>query len=86
MSITKWVIHNNQMYRRVLFEQYKDALDFVMKVGRVAELKDHHPKIIINYMDVELFLYTHDKNAITDKDEDLAEMIDQIIDEIDLKK
>lgn len=82
MSVKKWEIQSGKLYKKNSFEQYKDALDFVMKVGRIAELKNHHPRMVIDYLTVEIFLYTHDKKAITDKDHDMAEMIDHLIEEI----
>lgn len=82
MSVNKWEIQSGQLYKKINFRQYKDALDFAMKVGRIAELKNHHPNMVIDYMTVEIFLYTHDKNAITDKDHDMAEMIDHLVGEI----
>lgn len=84
MSVSEWKKQGDELYRVVKFDQYKDALDFVMKVGRVAELKNHHPKIIIDYVTVELFLTTHDENGITSKDYDLAEMINHLILEMNL--
>ena len=82
MPVKKWEVKSGQLFKKINFKHYKDALDFAMKVGRIAELKNHHPKIIIDYLSVEIFLYTHDKNAITEKDHDMAEMIDHLIDEV----
>jgi 4a-hydroxytetrahydrobiopterin dehydratase len=48
-------------------------------VGKISEKLNHHPKIINEYNKVNLELWTHDKNEITDLDHKLAAEIDDLI-------
>lgn len=61
------------------FVDFKEALDFVNKVGQLAEEADHHPDINLSWGVVQVWLTTHSAKKITDKDHKLAEAIDQIL-------
>ena len=58
---------------------FSAAIAFVIAVGRIAELSNHHPEITIQYTKVLLRTVTHDAgNTITVKDHQLAHKIDAI--------
>jgi len=63
----------NQTFK---FKDHITALGFVLRVGMVAEVLNHHPDLRIVYNRVEIILNTHDANGVTDKDFELAEKID----------
>lgn len=60
------------------FKDFKSALEFVNKVGAVAEKANHHPDINLGWGYVKVWLTTHSKHAITDKDHELATAIDNL--------
>ncbi|MBI3743815.1 MAG: 4a-hydroxytetrahydrobiopterin dehydratase, partial [Chloroflexi bacterium] len=45
--------------KRYQFDDFVASLQFVNRVGRLAEAANHHPDIIINYNKVTLVLTTH---------------------------
>ena len=47
-----------------------------------SEKVDHHPKLINEYNKVEVELFTHSSNSISNKDFSLARFIDNIYEEI----
>jgi 4a-hydroxytetrahydrobiopterin dehydratase len=51
---------------------FREALDFVNRVGELAEAENHHPDIAIAYSKVTLRWWTHTAGGITDRDRDLA--------------
>jgi 4a-hydroxytetrahydrobiopterin dehydratase len=61
------------------FKDFVKALAFVNDVARLAEMRDHHPDIFIQYNKVTLTFYTHTENAVTEKDARLAAEIDGLI-------
>ncbi|MCE7698573.1 MAG: 4a-hydroxytetrahydrobiopterin dehydratase, partial [Methanobacterium paludis] len=74
-----WALLNTPKLKKVFeFEDFKEALEFVNKVGEIAEEVHHHPDVQISYGEVILNIFTHDKNAITDLDFKLAERIDSM--------
>ena len=48
------------------------------KVAEVAEKKNHHPEWFNVWNRVEIRLSTHDSGGLTNKDIDLAKLIDEI--------
>ena len=51
----------------------------VNDIWDIAEDANHHPDIVAGYKGISVKLLTHDKNAITDKDIDLARQIENLI-------
>ena len=60
------------------FKDFKEALDFINKVGMISESMNHHPEILNNYNKVHLKLKTHDKNQITELDHQMAKKVDDL--------
>jgi len=70
---------NNKLVREFEFDDFIQALDFINRVGNIAERLDHHPRIDNSYNKVILELSTHDAgNTVTDKDRQLADAIDRL--------
>ena len=76
-----WQEKNNSLYRKFEFKDFRLAFEFMRKVAKAAEEQKHHPKWLNEYNKVEVWLSTHDKGKITDKDYKLAKEIDKIFDE-----
>ncbi len=73
-----WREENRVWVNEYKFDDFKTALDFVDKVGALAEKKNHHPDIELGWGRVKVLLFTHSEQKITDKDKELAKEIDQI--------
>jgi len=78
MMGNKWKEINGRLTKEFKFNDFKEALTFINKVGEHAESIRHHPKIINVYNSVIIELWTHDKDAITDLDYALSGLIDEI--------
>ncbi|MGH8997398.1 MAG: 4a-hydroxytetrahydrobiopterin dehydratase [Acidimicrobiales bacterium] len=57
---------------------FKEALDWVVQVGGLAEEANHHPDIDVRWSTVTLRLSTHSAGGITSADMDLASRIDAL--------
>jgi 4a-hydroxytetrahydrobiopterin dehydratase len=75
----KWEQNSSKLVKTFHFQDFKEALKFINTVGQIAESMNHHPKIINLYNTVSLELWTHDQNAISDLDFQLADKIDRQI-------
>ena len=73
-----WKKESGKLIKSFKFNDFKEALEFINCVGQIAESLNHHPKIINVYNSVEIQLWTHDQNSITDLDYNLAREIDQL--------
>jgi 4a-hydroxytetrahydrobiopterin dehydratase len=66
------------LIRNFNFSNFADALEFVNKVGEIAEKANHHPDINLGWGYVKIWLTSHDEHGITEKDHMLAIEIDAL--------
>lgn len=67
--------------KRYEFDDFAAALDFVNRVGEIAEEMNHHPDIAIeDYSEVVLAITTHEADGITDRDFDFVDRVEDIVD------
>ena len=75
-----WQETKHGLYKRFNFINFVEAFDFMTKVAAVAEDLQHHPRWENEWSVVQIWLITHDESStITDKDYELAEAIDRIV-------
>ncbi len=72
-----WTAEDGKLKKRLDFKNFAGSLEFVNKVGAIAEEADHHPDIKFGWAFAEFEITTHDRGGITDFDFDLAEKIDK---------
>ena len=73
-----WTKSKNKLMKSFNFNDFISALEFINKVGRVSEKLNHHPKITNLYNLVELELWTHTTDSVTELDYELAKEIDNL--------
>jgi len=75
-----WKTEGDRLVKGFDFQNFAEALNFVNKVGEIAESKNHHPNILMHdYKHVNITLTTHDKgNTISEKDIEMSLLIDAI--------
>ena len=78
MAASDWTEINGALEKTFELETFPAALDFVNRVGALAEAEDHHPDIAISYRDVTLRWWTHTAGGITDRDRELAKKTDEL--------
>mgnify|MGYP002785235807 CR=1 FL=1 len=75
-----WIEENNRLKKKFTFRDFQEAFAFMTRVAFLAEKLDHHPNWSNVYNTVEIELTTHDAgNVVTEKDRNLAKLIDQIL-------
>ena len=67
-QIPEWTIKDGHVYKQFKFKDFKEAINFVNKVADIAEQENHHPDITINYNKVNIELYTHAINGLSEND------------------
>jgi len=72
------LIENIKIKKEFKFKDFKQSLDFVNKVGSLAEQEQHHPNITIIYNKVRIVLFTHAIGGLSQNDFIMAAKIDQI--------
>ncbi len=79
--IPEWQLadQNKKIKKQKIFEDFSEALDFVNKVGEIAEKEGHHPDILIHdYKKVAISLSTHAINGLSENDFILGSKIDEL--------
>ena len=69
---------SERIFKVFEFKNYRQSFAFVTQVAMLAEKKNHHPQISLDYAKVTVSLISHDVNAITQRDIDLADQIDKL--------
>lgn len=72
------VINQHHLEKEFSFKDFKEALDFTNKVGQLAESEGHHPDIYLSWGKVQIALWTHKINGLSESDFILAAKIDHI--------
>ena len=70
---------NGKLVRNFKFKSQTELAQFLLKVAQYADDIHHHPDCKIHKaFQLEITLFTHDKNEITKLDHQLADFIDSI--------
>ena len=72
------VVLQHHLKKNYGFSNFAEALAFVNRVGEVAEEQGHHPDICFGWGKVEVTLWTHKIDGLTESDFILAAKIDQL--------
>jgi 4a-hydroxytetrahydrobiopterin dehydratase len=75
-SLPGWSIKAGKLHRDFQFADFVAAFGFMTRVALVAEKRDHHPEWFNVYNKVSVDLTTHDEGGISDKDVDLAKVME----------
>ena len=78
-QLPQWtVVDEHHITRTFTFPDFKQALDFVNRAGGVAEEQGHHPDLLLTWGKVEVTLWTHKVNGLTESDFIMAAKIDSL--------
>lgn len=73
-----WARDGETLVRAFTFPDFGGALGFAVRVGLIAEKRDHHPDLVIGWGKARVVWTTHDAKGITQLDLDLAELTDKL--------
>lgn len=76
-SFPQWKVKDGKLVRDYSFPDFSSAMSFVNGIAELAESTNHHPDIDIRYNQVRISLVSHDARAITKRDTNMAQRIDQ---------
>lgn len=70
MQLNGWSVVNDQKIERELkFKNFQEALDFINKLGAIAEEQAHHPDILLfGWNKVKVTFWTHDIGGLSMND------------------
>ena len=62
------IIKEHLLEKEYSFKNFKEALNFTIKVGGLAENQGHHPDIFLAWGKVKLTIWTHKIDGLTESD------------------
>jgi len=71
------VVDEHHLERAYTFPDFKQALEFVNRIGAIAEDQGHHPDIYLTWGKVEVKIRTHAIDGLTESDFVLAAKIER---------
>lgn len=78
-EIPGWQISEDgrRIHREYKFKNFVQAIEFINKVGEIAEREAHHPEIRFGWGHAQVELWTHKINGLHENDFIVAAKIDQ---------
>jgi|LauGreDrversion4_2_1035121.scaffolds.fasta_scaffold45016_5 4a-hydroxytetrahydrobiopterin dehydratase len=74
-----WQVIKGKLCKKFDFDSYKDVLDFVNKVGEIAEEQNHHPDMLVKYDTVVVTMFDHEENDISEKCYEFTNTVDKMM-------
>ena len=80
-QINDWsVVDDQKIEREFKFKNFKQALEFVNKLGVIAEEQQHHPDILLySWNKVKVTFWTHDIGGLSMNDFIMAAKTDALV-------
>ena len=67
-----WTLEQDALTWKQNFSSFPAAFAFATQIALLAERRDHHPSITVDYRNLTLRLTTHDAGGVTARDVDFA--------------
>ena len=80
-KLSNWTYHDKAIHATFKFNNFKDTFFVMEQIALIAEKINHHPNWSNVYNVLNINLTTHDAGGVTDKDFELAAMINAVIKE-----
>jgi len=78
-EIPSWIWKDGHLYKKFKFKDFLEAMKFINKIAQIAESEGHHPDFCVHYNKVDVELWTHAINGLSENDFIVAAKIDKII-------
>jgi 4a-hydroxytetrahydrobiopterin dehydratase len=73
-----WSFEQGHLAKSYAFGDFKGALEFVNRIGTIAEEQAHHPDIYMTWGKVSVEIWTHKIDGLTESDFILAAKFDEV--------
>lgn len=73
-----WSLQENKIHKIFKFKTFMKSIEFVNQMAKIAEGEGHHPNFCVNFREVEVNIWTHAIDGLSENDFILAAKINQI--------
>jgi len=78
-QVSGWqVVEEHHLQKAYKFADFRETLEFVNRIGELAEQQGHHPDICFGWGKADISIWTHKINGLTESDFVLAAKIDKL--------
>jgi len=74
-EVTGWDVRDGKLHRRFEFRNFVEAMRFVNRMADIAEAEGHHPDFTVHYRQVDVVVWTHAIDGLSENDFILAAKI-----------
>ena len=78
-ALPNWEYNENAIHTTLEFENFKDCFSVMTRIAFEVEKVNHHPDWSNVYNVLAISLSTHDAGGVTEKDFELAKIIEGLI-------
>lgn len=79
VQLPQWqIVNEHHLQKAYEFKNFREALDFVNRIGELAEAQGHHPDICFGWGKADISIWTHKVDGLTESDFVLAAKIDRL--------
>ena len=78
-KLSKWLVVNGKLHKDIEFSSFNEAFGFMTRASMEIEKMNHHPEWFNVYNKLTIDLMTHDAGGITEKDINLAKILDSLL-------
>jgi len=71
-------VDDHHIEKSYVFSDFKTALEFVNRIGELAEDQGHHPDLLLSWGRVRVEIWTHKIDGLTESDFILAAKTDRL--------
>ncbi len=71
------IVEGHHLQKSFSFTDFAGALAWVNTVGAIAEEEAHHPDVVLRWGSVQLSIWSHDIDALSERDFTLASRIQE---------
>lgn len=75
-QVLNWTLNEIDIEKTFKFKNFKDAMVFVNRMAEIAEDEGHHPDFSVHYNKVNVKIWTHAIDGLSENDFILAAKID----------
>ena len=80
--LNNWLLSDNQNTKVYKLDSFMEVMSLANLVSDKSEQIDHHPKMIIDFNQIEFIITTHSEGGITNLDLLLASFIEETYNEL----
>ncbi len=77
-QVSEWKLNGNKITKRLVFKDFVTLIKFVNKLAALAEKEGHHPDFTVHYNKLDIEIWTHAIDGLSENDFILAAKIDRL--------